>query len=547
MTFLKNNSLNISFFLTSFALLLSIHLIKSLFSISTLYYIELIFSSIVLGSFVLLIRKKIIINITPKTIRKILIFAVLLYIALFSLLAILRYLSYTSNVLDLGTFLQPLSNTIRGRFMEYTSMDFPFNEKCRFGNHFELIYLPLSLFSNIFPGPYFYLILQTIVLAASAFPLYRLSGRITNRTSVALGISLSYLCYTGLHFLNLFDIHGDAFAVLFIFLAYDALLRERKKFWVYLIMSFLCKEYVALSGIGFGLTILFTHKKKTIGLITVTLSIFYFLSVHYWIMPLFNRGDLPLFEISRHYRHVGGEKGIFGILTYIFSHPEKSFQLFVMKENMESIFYVFFPVAFLSLFSPLYLIGAFPIIFKDMLFGMNIGNHRLGVVIPYVFISLVYTIKKIYLFQEQKKWLLLKSNAVMIYLFSFSLIAMFFYGPTPLGHRFWREKKKYIIDEKDRARNQIIKNIPDNVVISVSSHMFPHVAKRQVCYIYPRPWSNEIKDFGNVEYICVDTMDTKLVIPEMKKFNKDALKVITDQGYKKIKAEKGIFLFKKVE
>lgn len=218
MIFTKNKSFDILIFLSSCSLLIITYLLKTSFNVKALYYLQLVFSSIVLGSFVLLIlNKRLSIKIKPKTSRKILIYSVLFYTTFFSLLTILRYLSFTSNVLDLGTFLQPLSNTMRGHLMEYTSMNSPFEGRCRFGNHFELIYLPLSLFVHFFKGPYFYLILQTLFLSTSAFPLYRIGLRITKKIEVALAISLSYLFYTGLHYLNLFDIHGDAFAILFIF------------------------------------------------------------------------------------------------------------------------------------------------------------------------------------------------------------------------------------------------------------------------------------------------------------------------------------------
>lgn len=539
---------NLLVFTIALILLLAIHTVKIWINISYIYYVELVALAIVLGNVVLwLLDSKKLFKINAKYIRKILIYTVLIYTSLFTLLTILRYLSYTSNVLDLGTFLQPLSNTMRGRLMAYTSMELPFNEMCRFGNHFEFIYLPLSLFSNVFDGPYFFLILQTLFLAMAAFPLYRIGLKVTNEGVVALFIALSYLGYTGLHYLNIFDIHGDAFALLFIFLAYDALLRERKKYWIYLILSFLCKEYVALSGIGLGLTIFIAHKKRKTGLITAIISVSYFLSVHYLIMPLFNKGNLPLFEISRHYQHIGGENGLWGVFVYLISHPVKFLNLFILKENIESIFYMFFPVAFLSFLSPFYLFGAFPIICKDMLFGMNIGNHRLAITIPYIFISLSYSLKKIKSFQERENWVFIKEFTIIVYLISFTIVAIFFYGPTPLGHRFWREKRKYFIDDKDRSRNRIIKNIPENAIISVSGHIFPHVAKRKVCYIYPRPWCNETKSFNDVRYICIDTVDTKLVYPEMKNFTNDALKIITDHGFIKIKEENGIYLFKKIK
>lgn len=542
----ENKSSYLKLFIASNILLLSVYILKSVLNISYLYYLVLFLFAISTVSVVLLAGGlKLIENLKSKYVRRFLVLSIFLYIVIFTILSFLRYLSFTANALDLGTFLQPLSNTMRGNFMEYTSINYPFYEKCRFGNHLELIYLPLAIFIHLVKGPYLFLLIQTFILGISAFPLYRITVRVLEDKVIALFISLCYLCYTGLHYLNLFDVHGDAFAIFFIFLSFDALLRNRKKYWLYIVLALLCKEYVALTVFGFGITVSFANKNRRIGIATSLISILYFLSAHYLIMPFFNKGELPLFEISRHYGHVGGEKGLLGIITFLISHPLMFIKLLFAGKNIESLFYMFFPVGFLSFFSPVYLLGAVPVILKDSLFGMNIGNHRLALVIPYLFLALIFTAKKISRFKNGNTKQFINKNVLTVYLMSFSLLAMFFYGPTPAGHRFWREKRKFTIDEKDKAASCLIKFIPENSVISVSSHIYPHLAKREKCYIYPRPWSDISANFRDVEYLCIDTMDVKLVFPGMKNFTKDALPVIMQNGFSKIDEEQGIFLFKK--
>lgn len=543
----ENKSSYLKLFIVSNILLLSVYILKSVLNISSLYYLVLFLLAISLGSFMLLAGGiEFMGSLKSRSVRRILVFLISLYVIIFTTLSSLRYLSFTANALDLGTFLQPLSNTMRGKFMEYTSINYPFDEKCRFGNHLEIIYLPMALFIHIFKGPYFFLFLQTLMLAISALPLYRIAVRVLKENVIALFFSVCYLCYSGLHYLNLFDVHGDSFAILFIFLAFDALLRNRKKYWIYIILALFCKEYVALTLFGLGITIFLMNKKRRVGIVTSLIAILYFLSAHYIIMPFFNRGELPLFEISRHYGHVGGERGLLGILTYLIFHPVEFIKLFLMNKNIESLFYMFFPVSFLPLFSPVYLIGAIPIILKDSLYGMNIGNHRLALVIPYIFIASIFTVKKILILKNRNNGWLINKNIAIVYLISFSILAMFFYGPTPIGHRFWREKRKFIIDQKDRAVGRLIKSIPEKSVISVSSHIYPHLAKREKCYIYPRPWSSSSTNFKDVEYLCIDTMDIKLVFPEMKNFTKDAFPLIIQNGFSKIDEEHGVFLLKKI-
>lgn len=531
--------------LSSSNLLLLTFVLRPFYNLDVLYYLQLVCFALIMGSVSIQIID--IVNIkrmSSKKTRRILFISISIYSSIFITITILRYLSFTANVLDLGTFLQPLSNTLRGEFMEYTAMELPFQNRCRFGNHFELVYLPLSLFIEIFPGPYFFLIIQTIFLSCSSIPLYRIANKITQNYLVALCVSLCYLSYTGLHYLNLYDIHGDAFAVSFFLLAFDSLLREKNKYWIYLIMAFFCKEYVSLAGIGFGISIFFGLKKYRTGLYTIVLSIAYFFVVYSLIMPQFNDGNMPMFEIARHYKRFGGEEGLLQIVLTIARNPIQFIKLFFLKSNVESIFYAFFPVAFSVFLSPLQLLGALPIFLKDFLFGMNIGNHRLGVTIPFIFISLTYSLKRfseIGFFKANKT----SMNKLLIYLISFSLCSMFFYGPTPLGHRFWREKHRYLLDDKDKARIKIIKKIPKGVTISVSAHLFPHVAKRETCYIYPRPWSELSNSFGDSEYICVDTSDYSLVDVPMNNFTEYALPQILRDGYVLIEKDFGVFLFKK--
>jgi hypothetical protein len=173
---------------------------------------------------------------------------------------------------------------------------------------------------------------------------------------------------------------------------------------------------------------------------------------------------------------------------------------------------------------------------------MDIGNHRLAIALPFIFIALLHGIEKM------KRW---GDGYVKIdclyYIVSATLIAAYVYGPSPIGHRFWRENDKYVRTDRDSICDTILNKIPPGKSISVSRYLAPHVTHRRYCYIFPRPMLPEKRDLNDVAFVCIDTTDRDALAWGHSNFKKETIPEILSLGYSIVDEEKGIYLFSKEE
>jgi len=156
--------------------------------------------------------------------------AMVAYIVVFGGLSMARHASFRTHALDLGTMDQAMWNTSRGRFLEYTPLPVTFSnapmdlspDNRLVGGKLELIFLPLSLLYWLWADPRVLIILQTILLASGAIPLYHLARTQLDDSAGALVITLCYLFYLPLHYVTLADFHASALMVPFLLWAWQA-------------------------------------------------------------------------------------------------------------------------------------------------------------------------------------------------------------------------------------------------------------------------------------------------------------------------------------
>src|SRR5712692_5746230 len=112
-----------------------------------------------------------------------------LYAIMLSWLSLARHEAHQTNALDLGYYSNTLWNTIHGqpfRFTTYHEANFVFpdfdpnaikQQENLLAYHVEPILLPLSLLYLFWPDPRVLLIVQSLVLASGAWPVYQIARR----------------------------------------------------------------------------------------------------------------------------------------------------------------------------------------------------------------------------------------------------------------------------------------------------------------------------------------------------------------------------------
>ena len=175
----------------------------------------------------------------PLSPASLLLILILLFALYFGALAVQQHRTYLTNGLDVGNVDQALWNTAHGRFLDFTLMAPVTN---RLALHVEPILLAfVPAYWLGFGGPELLLVVQALVVALGAWPLYQIAiGNYQTMGSdlfaagkyALLIVPLAYLLLPTLQSAALFDFHAVTLAPTFLLFAFLALeRRQNAKFW----------------------------------------------------------------------------------------------------------------------------------------------------------------------------------------------------------------------------------------------------------------------------------------------------------------------------
>lgn len=414
-----------------------------------------------------------------------------------------KYMSH-STLMDLPVYTQSLWNTLHGRVM-WTTMNYP-QGYSHLSDHFTptlLLFLPLFA---LHPSPTTLLFIQSFFLAIGAIPIYWISKDKLGKTPATI-IATAYLLHPSILYSNLNDFHPLSIATgLAPFAFYYCHKRDYKKFFLFLLPLFGCKEDMMLLGIMFGIYIIFINKDRKIGAITSMGSLAWFLMTLFVIMPYFSAGDFSQtqFYLLSRYSYLGAS--LTEAITTLLFHP-----IYILKHTlipMKLIYFLtlLFPTAFLALPSTQTLLIIFPTFMANIL-SNHIQNYAITsqyttVMIPFLFTATTFTIDR---YHEHK------SELVMLVLFM-SLLSTTIYGPVgiiqhiDIGPDSHHKHVSYTMSEGDRYIEATIKGIPKDASIAASSNLIIHFPMRegmyQLFYINKHP---EFLEENEVDYVLIDT------------------------------------------
>jgi uncharacterized membrane protein len=472
------------------------------------------------------------------------------FFLVFTMMTFGKYSAYSLRMYDFGLMDQAIWNTAHGRLLEVTQPDAPFGNMSRLSTHVEVIYLAFAALYWFVSDPRVLFAVQTLFVCAAIVLVFLIARMVLASPKKALAVALAAALYPALQFMTLFDFHGDVLSIPFFLLSYLGYLRKKEwMFWSGLVLALFCKEYAGLAAAGYGFALMAAHRDWKRGAMVSIVGAAYFLAAFYTVVPLFNNGSESTIT-SQNYREVGGESGLGGMLVFAVSHPFAMLVEMKTMQNAESLFYLFFPLAFLPFLSPMFLLGAVPVIFKDMLYGMDIGNHHLACGMPFIFISFIYGIRRCekIIENQQYKRLFTAIGIPLLLICVTSIMASFFYGPSPLGHQFWRGRAMYTATGHARACDAVIKNIPESARVSATDNLVSHLTHRQYCYVFPAPLSFLPRSMlRRVDYLCVDTTFRQGLVWGDSSFTNQTLPLIRSMGFESIMENDGVFLYKRRE
>ncbi len=393
-----------------------------------------------------------------------------LYVSFFSLVSWLKYNSFSYGDFDLAVHAQTVWNILHGSI--YTSiLGISF-----LGNHLNLILFLIAPVYAVFKHPFTLLFFQASALGLAAYPLYRLAKEELSRL---LGVTLAfiYLLYPALGYANLFEFHPPVFATSFLLFMFYYFKKGRfGKFSLFMLLALFCQENISLIIMMFGIYAIFAKRQpRWVIMPTAVGAIWFWVSVGK-IMPYFNRETVQFVTI---YAHLGDN--IFEIFKTILLHPLKVLQLMFTKTNIIYLTQLFAPLGLAPLLSPGTLLPILPAFLQHLLSSRStehtIYYHYTAEMVPFIFISTVYGIKRLIKFKS------LKNNQGLLIgvLLIICLASNIYLGPhLNIITNLSAFRKDYL----DSQKECFINSLPKDAKVVATFEFLPKLAHRKELYSF---------------------------------------------------------------
>lgn len=426
------------------------------------------------------------------------------YIALFLTLSLLRYANFRASNFDTAIFSQTiwLLSKFKAPFSTIRGMNL-------FGDHMApmLFFLvPLYWIKGNIPA---LLTVQTVALGMGALPLYLLARDKLESRGLALAVGAAFLIYPALEHMNLFDFHPETIGLALLLFAFLAIDRKRTGwFYVCCTGAAICKEDMALAVLVLGILVYFLYDKRA-GIIVTVGSALYFIVTVFVLIPMLGPAG---YQYS-------GRLGQFGntpleAAKNFFLHPLRTINVIATRGNLRYILDLLLPVAFLSLFSPLFLLPAIPAFAINIISSFQpqhtILNQYTAGIIPFIFIAAVFGLRKIKNWAEgsfRPKLVLGSLGAVIVLC---ALAGNFYYSPSPLSG-VWNPRL-YTSDSHIGTINEGLSKIPAGAPVSAQVFLLAKLSERENLYMFPNPFI----DYVDKEYY--DSLDEgmqRIIWPEL--------------------------------
>lgn len=406
----------------------------------------------------------------------------------FAYVSILRHNNFLTGRFDLGNMDQTVWNTFHGNFFLLTNPD-GVNQISRLGIHADFFLVLIAPLYALWEDPRVLLILQSIVISMGAFFVYAIAIYIFKKVNhlslfkvktLALGLSFSYLLNFYIQEQVLFDFHAVSLSTTFLLAtSYFFIRKKYALFTLFLFLSVLCKENIYLIGALFGLGLIL-RKKWSYGVILsgVCLGVFTFLMIK--LIPQ-SRGT-EHFALS--YLSYLGDKPT-KIVANVFLKPYLLFPLVFNFQTLQYYYELFVTTGFLALIAPTYLIFALPdLAINTLSTNQNLRSYQFhygATIIPFIYVSTIYGIKKILNFKKSKTI----QTVLVYYLFAITLITTWNFSNLPGAKN--ADYFPFVQQKGDiEYINNAINSIPLAAKVSATNNIGAHLSQRESIYVLPR-------------------------------------------------------------
>ena len=400
------------------------------------------------------------------------------YAAGFAALSALRHDAYATGRFDLGNMVQAVWSTAHGHPLRMT--DVHGDQISRLAAHVDPILVLFAPLWRLWPSPQLLLVVQALVVALGALPVFLLARKHLRSARAGLGFALAYLLYPATGWLTLNEFHPVALATSFLLFAFWYLDEDRLvPFALFAVAAAACKEEIALVVAGFGIWYALGRRRWAAGaVITAVAGVWAAIAIAV-VIPHYNAGAES--DFYGRYSEVGGSAG--GILKTTVTHPLRIAEAAFSSRDLHYLLQLVAPLAGLCLLAPLVLVAALPELAINLLSSTTTQtsihfHYTAGLISPLV-IAAVFGAKRI------GRWAVPISMLAVLA----ALVGNYRLGPIPGwrhlpgGQQFQATAQR--VSEHDRIADRALSLIPGTAVVSATNTLGGHLSARSRVLSFP--------------------------------------------------------------
>ncbi len=429
---------------------------------------------------------------------KIVLAAIFLYTLLLTSINFLQYSTFEYKDFDLAIHAQTMHNILHGSiYSSILGVDF-------IGNHANIILFLIAPIYFLFAHPITLIVLQAFCLSFALYPIYLICKTELNQAWAGV-IAFLYFIYPPLIFVNLFEFHPTVFATLFLsFMFYFFIKKNFRLFVLFTLLALTVQENIPLVIFPIGIYALIKKRELRWVLFPGIVSVFWFIFVIFFFIPHFNQNTI---QFSSIYRYLG--PSIPEAIRQIITQPQLLFKVMFCTLNGNYLWQLFAPLLFLPLLDLSFLI-IIPSLLQHALSARvnehTIYFHYTAEIIPLLFFSTVYVLKKLQSSSTGKRMSALLWSLVVISLFiSF-----------PYHSRIVNQIKNFQKTTWDVEREKLLAQIPPQASVVATFEFLPKLSQREKIYSFHHvvlgSYTLSTKNYKlptDVEYALVNFLDEK--------------------------------------
>ena len=343
-----------------------------------------------------------------------------------------------------------------------------------FGDHASLILLFLVPLFWVVPGTATLLVVQAIVIAAGAIPIYLFARRVLSHPAMGFCAAFLWLANPAVNGTGMENFHPDSFLGLFLPLAIYALYEKKwRLYWLAVAGALLVKEDVLLVMVPLGIFVAFRFDKKK-GLLTVLASVATTVIGMFVLMrsligiPTRNAWRIPF-------------GGFGGFLKEVFTNPTNVARYLLSEDRSLYLFQMAAPFAAVFVLSPWMSLVALPVIAANVVstfwYQHSIQYHYSLVAVPALLCATVFGVRAV-----APKW----RGIVMAAVVTCTMATSVLWGQ----HSLAVTPRQVLASDAPVAvaGRDIVKEIPDGAVVSAYDPLVTFLAHRKEIYFFPNPF-----------------------------------------------------------